>query len=156
MHQRNSKHYFVQHLNRQHRTLRITIFIPSEWFDYLLSSPCKLFSSSFLHYKAARTPRRLAHDALKARFQCILTASWATLEVESWASRERVFSWFSRTSRRLAHDALKTDRFARSRGQRGKHNCQTECEDKPFFRHLLCWRRWIVFVKNTYCWTSPV
>jgi hypothetical protein len=30
----------AQCLNRPHRALRIAIFVPSEWFDYLLSSQC--------------------------------------------------------------------------------------------------------------------
>ena len=36
-----------------------------------------------------------------------------------------------------ANDALKTGRFARSYGQPGKHNYQTDCEEKPFYSSPL-------------------
>ena len=44
---------FVQCLNRRHRTLRISIFVPSKWFDSLLSNQCDISGFFFVfvfHY----------------------------------------------------------------------------------------------------------
>ena len=45
-------------------------------------------------------------------------------------------------------DSLKTGRFARSCGQRGKQNGQTECEEKPFVSSHLVSKKGGLYFQN--------
>ena len=71
-----------------------------------------------------KTRSRLTHDALKTRFRCVLTAFWASLEVESWASRERVVSESSRCAG-YSHHCLSGPRShtEKTRSRRAKDAC---------------------------------